>query len=358
MARIFTTPEAERSAKIIMHDITVAGGINTKNLRTHTPYSFGRTDYCTAASQICDEFINREFTNVDAALNRVSDFYFKPNYDGSGKNKSIKPEGVAKCVVYMAEQLNIYWDDTVRTPYEIEEFKKTMLGSAVYKYNRYISAIKDKSSKSKAVAGPSVAAATGGTGVAGQSNAAAQPKNGYKQSGPQSGNVRDLRDLSGGPGKPGQKVHGSHSQGLMFKIMGDNTMSKNKANVYVKPLSKSGAVGTTNKIFIASGNGYTDCTCYFDDLSDAQAMLNKIVADNRVPSNVQNLQVVKLKADPNGYFLVGTEYGICAISAKTLNEALAEAMNEEVERPTDWEKATEGYSKKELDELHTWMRRG
>jgi hypothetical protein len=68
--------------------------------------------------------------------------------------------------------------------------------------------------------------------------------------------------------------------------------------------------------------------------------------------------VVKNKADANGYFLVGTEFGVVAISAKTLNEALKEAMSESVERTTNWEKATEGYTREELDELHTWMRRG
>ena len=127
--------------------------------------------------------------------------------------------------------------------------------------------------------------------------------------------------------------------------------------MFIKPLSASGAVGNTNKIFISSGNGYTDCTCQFDDLNDAQDFLDKIIQNNRVPVNVNNLRIVKNKADANGYFLVGTEFGVVAISAKTLNEALEEAMNESNERQVNWEKATEGYTREQLDELHTWMRR-
>ena len=183
----------------------------------------------------------------------------------------------------------------------------------------------------------------------------AQPKNGYKQSGPQSGNVRDLRDASGvGVGTPGQKVVAKGS--YIYKIVGDKTGS-NTPNAFIKPLSASGNAGGTNKVFISSGNGYTDCTCYFDDPNDAQKFLDEIIKNNRVPANVTGLRVVKNKADPNGYFVVGTEFGVCAISAKTLNEAINEALEEKAERTVSWEKATEGYTKEKLDELHTWMRR-
>jgi hypothetical protein len=247
--------------------------------------------------------------------------------------------------------MQLYWDDTVRTPYEIEEFKKTILGEMVFKYGRYISAIKDKPTRNHASSN------SASSGNASGSGANQPPKNGYKQSGPQSGNVRDLRDLSGtGAGTPGNKVYVEGN--FIYKIIGDNPQSKNTPNVFIKPLSSSGAKGTTNKIFISSGNGYTDCTCYFDDPNDAQEFLNKIIQNNLVPVNVTNLRVVKNKADSNGYFLVGTEFGICAISAKTLNEALAETMTEEVERPVNWDKATEGCTREELNELHTWMRRG
>lgn len=332
MARIFTTPEAEAVAKTWLHDVTLAAGIRTNSQRPGGGAPSFPSDYVTAAQAVCDELINRNFENVDASIRMLSRYRFSASLTSS-KTQTYKPEQVAKCLVYLAELTQLYWDDTVRTPYEIDEFKKTLLGAAVYKYGRYISAISGKGTRTVSNRAP------------GQ-----PPKNNYKQSGPQSGNVRDLQ------GTPGQKVSADTS--FIYKIIGDNPQSKNTPNVFIKPLNAAGAVGNTNKIFISSGNGYTDCTCYFDDPNDAQDFLNKIISNNRVPSNVSNMRVVKNKADANGYFLVGTEFGVVAVSAKTLNEALKESVKEMTEEVVSgWEKATESYSEEELNELHTWMRR-
>lgn len=341
MARIFTTAAAEAAAKSFMHDIVVTAGFRTSQ-RTAGTYRRG-TNYVKAAQEICDELINRNFKNIDSSISAVAAEDFSVTLD-YGKKKRYDAAAAAKAIVYMAELLNLYWDDTIRTPYEIDEFKKTLLGDAVYKYGRYISAIPDKTTRSKASASTGTAKAPG-----------TPPQNGYKQSGPQSGNVRDLKDLNGGVGTPGVKVAAGGS--IIYKIIADKT-GKNTPNVFIKPLIPSGEVNGTNKIFISSGNGYTDCTCYFDDPNDAQAFLDKIVQNNRVPTGITNLHVAKMKADPNGYFLVGTEFGTVAVSAKTLNEALTDATEEVKEELSGWEKATQNYSKKELDELHTWMRRG
>lgn len=332
MPKIFTTPEAEQKAKAILHDITLAGGIRTKSQKSGSS-SFSNS-YITAAQQICTELTNRDFANIDTAITEIS--YYSSEPMNGGRWFRFKPDAIARAIVYMAELVNIYWDDTIRTPYEVDAFKQTLLGDAVYKYGRYISAIKAPKASSSASASN-----TASTGTA--TGAASAPQNGYKSSGPQSGNVRDLY------GNPGDKVTADTS--LIYKIIADK-VGKNTPNVFIKPLSASGATGNTNKIFISSGNGYTDCTCYFDDPNDAQTFLDKIIAAGRVPSNISNLRVVKMKADPNGYFLVGTEFGVVAVSAKTLNES---AVNEDLSG--GWGKATEGCSKEELDELHTWMRK-
>lgn len=344
MARIFTTPAAEQAAKRWLELVTIAGGLRTDPKLQNV----GDSNFKAYATEICDELVNRNFNDIDNSIKRIS--YYGFSLPSGGKTRHLKPEQIAKCIVYMAERVQLYWDDTIRTPYEIDEFKKTLLGDAVYAYGRYISAVPDKPAR-----GNTAKATSGNAQGTGSANNG-QPKNGYKQSGPQSGNVRDLRDLDGtGKGTPGNKVFANG--GYIYKIVGDKTGS-NTPNVFIKPLSSSGAAGNTNKIFISSGNGYTDCTCYFDDPNDAQAFLDEIIQHNRVPVNVSNLHIVKNKADSNGYFLVGTEFGVVAISAKTLNEALAEALEEEAPRQVDWEKATSGYTKEELDELHTWMRRG
>ncbi len=338
MPKIFTTPEAEAKAKRQMRYILIAGGLQTQKPNEDLPWSFRQNEYLDASKVICDELVNRDFTNIDKALHTMH------SYAPVKRNETrLKAEGFAKVIVYAAELLELYWDDTLKTPYEVEEFKKTLLGDTVYKYGRYISAIQDKPARASRSTSKAATGATGG------GTTTSAPQNGYKSSGAQSGNVRDLQDLNGGPGTPGQKVMAAGS--FIFRIVGDNPQSKNIPNVFIKPLSPSGATGSTNKVFFSSGNGYTDCTCYFDDENDAQAFLDKMIAAGRIPANISNPRVVKRNADSNGYFLAGTEFGVCAISAKTLNEALTEDVD------SDWEKATEGYTKEELEELHTWMRR-
>lgn len=335
MPKIFTTPEAEAKAKAQMRYTLIAGGLQTQKPNETLPHSFRYNQYLDAAKVICDELVNRDFTNIDGALNTMH-HYAPGNY---------KAVTFAKAIVYAAELLELYWDDTLKTPYEIDEFKKTMLGDVVYKYGRYISAIQDKPAR----AARSKSSASG-TSANGGAAATTQPQNGYKSSGAQSGNVRDLRDLDGvSAGTPGLKFTAAGK--YIFRIIGDNPQSKNIPNVFIKPLSASGATGNTNKVFFSSGNGYTDCTCYFDDENDAQDFLNKMTAAGRIPANISNPRVVKRSADTNGYFLTGTEFGVCAISAKTLNEALTEEVD------SSWEKATENCTKEELEELHTWMRR-
>lgn len=334
MPRIFTTPEAEAKAKQQIRYILIAGGIQTKKPTEDLPYSFRYNQYIDASKVVCDELVNRDFTNIDTALNTLHSY---------GPGGSYKAATFAKAIVYAAELFELYWDDTLKTPYEIDEFKKTLLGDAVYKYGRYISAIQD--TRPRAPRSKSSASGTSANAAA----ATTQPQNGYKSSGAQSGNVRDLKSVNGGQGTPGQKVMASGN--YIFRIIGDNPQSKNVPNAFIKPLSPGGATGNTNKVFFSSGNGYTDCTCYFDDENDAQAFLNKMIAANRIPANISNPRVVKRTADQNGYFLAGTEFGICAISAKTLNETLTEDTD------GGWGKATEKCTKEELDELHTWMRR-
>ncbi len=253
MARIFTTPAAEAKAKAFMHDIAVLGGTGLTSQRTRGSLDRLSSSEESAAKAICKELLERNFDNIDASIRNASTIYFYATVSSAGNGKYGRykdPENIAKAIVYMAELLNLYWDDSIKTPYEIDAFKKTLLGEVVYKYGRYISAIKDK--KSGASKGStSSAGSTGST----SGNAAKQPpKNNYKQSGPQSGNVRDLRDVDGvSPGTPGNKVTADGA--FIYRIIGDNPQSKNVPNVFINPLSKSGAVGNTNKVNFSSGNG-------------------------------------------------------------------------------------------------------
>lgn len=337
MSQIFTTPAAESVAKAWLHDVTLAAGIRTTNQRTgyYSSLNFPQW-FVNAAIKVCDELINRDFNDVDSSIRELAGVKFNSCLDtDKGSSKSYNEEGVAKSIVYLAELLSLYWDDTVRTTYELDEFKKTLLGQAVFKYGRVISAV-------------------GATKSAGSTRAASSrapgqpPKNNFKQSGPQSGNARDLRDVNGGPGQPGVKVDPANAD--VYGIAGTSTTSKNVARVFVKPLAPSGAAGKTNKVCIGSGKGFGDCVCWFEDPNDAQDFLDQILASGKCPANVTGLQVVAKKKESNGYFLVGTELGICAISAKALNEAMCKD-SEATQEGFAWDKVMENLDSDEMYEL-------
>ena len=69
---------------------------------------------------------------------------------------------------------------------------------------------------------------------------------------------------------------------------------------------------------MGSANGYTDCVCHFTDHSTADHFMMEWAKANSTQTQFTNVQVVRKHADPNGYFLIGTEYGDCYISAGKL----------------------------------------
>jgi len=196
MARIFSTPAAEALAKSFMHDVTLIAGIRTNDQR-QGGYIDNRlsTEKLQAAKEVCEELLKRDFKNIDNSIKRLTYLKVFETLSG-GRWKYLKENAIAKAIVYMAECLGLYWDDTVRTPYEIAEFQKSLLGNAVYNYKRYISAIKDKGGRKKSATSTAKSATSTTSGTT-------TSQGGYKQSGPQSANVRDLLDLNGNPGVPG-----------------------------------------------------------------------------------------------------------------------------------------------------------
>lgn len=342
MSQIFTTAAAEAVAKAWLHDVTLAAGIRTVNQRTgyYSNVQFPQW-FVDAAVKVCDELINRDFNDVDASIREMAGVRFRDHLDTDiGGSKSYDEQGVAKSIVYMAELAGLYWDDTVRTTYEVDDFKKTLLGEAVFKYGRYISAVGQSASSGSTgrTRAPSAPRAPG-----------AAPKNNFKQSGPQSGNARDLQDINGNPGTPGVKVDPAGSD--VYGIVGTSTTTKNVARVFVKPLAPSGAAGKTNKVLIGSGKGFGDCVCWFEDPNDAQDFLNQIVKSGKMPANIGNLQVVAKRKESNGYFLVGTEYGTVAISARALNEAAKKGSDTEDGKGFAWDKVMENLDSDEMYEL-------
>jgi len=128
--------------------------------------------------------------------------------------------------------------------------------------------------------------------------------------------------------------------------MFDVEYDKKGANVpylFVNPLERKGDAGNNvNKVLEGSGNGYTDCACYFNTLAEADEFKKKYVelhglTPRKLPNDevvydsgkYQGLHVGKGNLQPNGYFMVDTECGKCYIRANKLNES-TEVVEEEL----------------------------
>jgi len=279
---------------------------------------------------ICDEIVHRgfDFFNVDKAIASVAEckFFVDPTAFGRVKgSRMVKraPDSLSGYIADFCAENCIYWDDvnTNKTTQEMDQYRQTLIGGKLWDFECFLSQQLAKGSTTSASAATTTGASTATRAPRTPRTPSAPkapgqgPANPYKSSGPQSGNARALK------GQPGQKVYANTN--ISFCIVADNAKSASPAYALVKPLSKQGDNGNgINKVFISSSHGYADCTCYFDDINDANAFLAQCMAKNW-GSDISNLRIVKKASERNGYFLVETEFGDCAISARRMNEAAA-----------------------------------
>ena len=312
----------KETAKGFLLDLFYAGGLiqqGDTSVGSNLVYRKMPIKYYSQADAavICEELKYRafDFFKVDKALINLSGrgFFADPTNTSGRGSRPIKrsKEMLAAYIANFCQENQIFWDDlhTNKTTYEMEQYKNTVIGGALWAFNCFLSQVVTNQASDSVDATPVSKTRASSVRVPGQT-----PVNNYKQSGPQSGNIRDLH------GKPGQKVLASASgSNVIFYIEGVNAKATTSpARALIKPLTKGADVNGTNKVFISSGHGYTDCVCYFDNLVLATDFLKKCQAI--CPAHITNLKVVKRAADRNGYFLVGTEFGEVAISAKQMNE--------------------------------------
>lgn len=300
-----------------MHDILIAGGL--KDIRTSKRHAYRliisqvwgnqQNSVQKACKTICDEILNRQFADIDSAFRELSDIPFCGNF---GTRRTIKrgPEYLAAFVAWFCANNGIYWDNSLRTTYEMDVFEKTLLGAALKQYDGYVE--------------PIVAVKTTNSTKTVTSKVSGQgPKNDYKSTGGQSSNVRDLKGIAGS-----KEIL---SVPVLFVIKGVNANTSKVPYAFIRPLKASGASGNTNKVFLGDPSGYTDCTLFFTTIQEADAFLIKC-NNGAIPSNISNLQVAKIGVDKNGYYKVGTEYGDAYIKASKLNEELIEEVETQPEQ--------------------------
>lgn len=349
------------TAKAWLHDIFVAGGIYPNPKRAVATDDYGnmygthyynnnrRTEICNKAKVLCDAIKNRQvdvnlFKNYDTILEFFATQYFSTALDDpTGDTTAKKPATVlAKYIAWFCSNFNKFvWYDANISTYEREELQNN---SKLYKALWDASCFESQQkAKSVTATKPN---ATGGQGQSAPRTG--QPQNPFKSRGALSGVAVDLVST------PNQKEHPS---GPLFSINGFDASGKLlEDTMYIRPVEadpKSQAKymqGNTNKVLFGKAKGYGYCQIYFDNYADAEnCMKTATQVGIKTQPNVSVIKVCQLnKVLPNGYFKIGTEYGIVYISASKLNEDLFENETETTEEPKltnkeKWDKYEEAF---------------
>lgn len=292
-----------------MYDLFLGGKlISNKSKRFYMTFAGDYTNKSSIAA-ICNEILNRQFADLDAAFETLSYSKFTSTMTSSRKACQRSAETLASYVAWWCSENGIYWDNSLKTTYEMEVFEKTLLGAALKLYNCFT--VVDGNQTTNTATQNQTKVQT--TKVPGQ-----PPKNNYKSTGGQSGKVRDLKGTAGNK---------EFLSGWVFRIEGVNTAAKKIPYAFIRPLKDSGAKNGTNNVFVGDPSGYTDCTLFFSDLAEADAFLLKCNQGGVVGSTITNLHVSKIKADSNGYYKVGTIFGDAYIKASKLNEEVEDKDN-------------------------------
>ena len=338
-----TFGELDPALKAYLKDLLIAGGLvpKTKITRQLPPQNDSYWNYFyEAANIICEEISNGyfDFPEVDKAISRlVNDHYDVPKTPTDTYNdarhssqhcRKTTDKELATAIVAFATAMNAWWKDQSDDPRRqavIDNSKSnTLFGKVVGSYKRYTSD-RDKQALKAANAAARAARAANNTGTTG-GTANGVRQDDYKYMGPLSSQVKDLK------GTPGTKITLSTP---VFIITGTNTNSV-RVTPYafvanLVPTEKGGYgknVGPTNKVFYGSANGYRQYPLCFENQQDADAFLVEVQNNIPVPANMINMHVARVKADPNGYFKIGTEFGDAYVRASELNENLQEAADD------------------------------
>ena len=336
-------PQQAQTAKAWLHDIFVLGGAISQPKRpipaaayremygyTYSyPNRIWSKNATANAKYLCEQIENRlvdyqVFTECDKKLDFFSGAWFIPDLHETNANARTtrkKPEILAKYIAYFCLTNKFWWDDSLATTYEMEEITKTTLGAALFEFNCFTS--QEDPTKSKQRATRQAASTNTSTTTPAQSTG---PVSGYKSSGPHSGEIPNLIGTAG--------VKENILASLMYCVQADK-IGKNTPNAFITPLNTTttGNIikvdkATAETVKFGSGNGYTDCTCWFADINQATDFAIK--CQNKFGVKYTNIGIAKAKTDPNGYYKVSTEFGECYIKAKKLNEALEKAEQEEI----------------------------
>ena len=308
----FTGIELELAKRWMISLLSWGDAIKNDNYHYFLTHTFDN-DY---AKNICNEIKYRNwnfFSNkLDDCLAKIAAIRIDTPSGGAAKRS---PEWCADVIAWFCSENGIRWDDSNKTTYEIDAVKDTVLGKALFEAGCFL--------HSKPVPQPAQQTAA----KVPPTQTSQPPKSGYKSSG---GHSQDIPNLVNN-----NKVY---LIGPIYCITADKN-GKNTPRAFITPLSVVGNNIRTvsnvqaEKIKFGSGNGYTDCTLFFDLHSDA--VQYEAACKATFGSKFNNIHIEMNKnADKNGYFRVKTEINDYAyIKASVLNEEFEEDLEADTKKP-------------------------
>jgi len=334
-------PDQMEAAKAWLYDLLVSSKLIkvTKKIRDDWYYNndwyYSKSDAQQIVSTIMgDRTVGyQKFLDLDKTLEALSKNRFTPSLTNP-QARTVKKSAdvIATYIAYFCNSKQIYWDNSLCTPFEMDEIKKTKLGSALWDYNCFTSQYGTTSAIPSKVKTASPSASSTRTA----------PTVGYKALGGLSNIVPNL--ISRG------KVYPGSTNSLLYCIEADK-LGANTPCIFITPVRQDGtqvSAANASAVKVGSGNGYSDCKLWWEDLNVAQDFLNKC-QQKFSNSKFGNLHIAKGRNDSNGYFEVSTEFGNAFIKASRLNEEIVEAIENEQEIENPVPKKRGGYTIKNID---------
>ena len=234
--------------------------------------------------------IKHKFLDVDNELSYLGDITAVNDVAISATAADI-----ANYIASFCQEKEIYFDDFTSpkyTAYEIEAFKKTILGSALVNFECFIS-----QDPALQVQQP-------------------QPSRAPRSSGGSNSGKPNIANCYGIVDKTKNQLYGT-----LYWVGGEflNTNGKTIPRLHVKPLRRP-ANGTSLEVFTnGSGQGYEDCVLFWPNYKDAYDVA-QTVDKTKHGSKVRDYQVKRQGAHGNEYYKVDTEFGPAYIKADRLVE--------------------------------------
>lgn len=313
-----------------LHDVFIWGGLVPVTKKKRDEY-YSLMYYYNASSWkqpskkscevICSAITKRgvyygNFQEIDKALDVLSNEYFGGELGKQSEPIRKMPSMLAQYIANFCAENKFYWDNSTCTTYEMDELRKTVIGKALYDYECFTSQQEAKKEKASNKAQASV------TTTGAQVTKSAMPVSKtaapgtYTTLGPLSGNVPNL------VGTAGKKIQLAVSK--VYWITADK-VGQNTPRVYITPIGSDGTSREDKAIDvkIGSGNGYSDCTLFWADQTEAADFLNTCLNKSTHfigNGKFSNIRVVASSVDQNGYYKVQTAFGQAYIKASKLNE--------------------------------------